>query len=138
MNSVILFIFKLLEDRKIGIANLKCEFSAVPLNEEQARIFRLQPGQPMMRVDYTHLDKDGAALLLGQTICRADRFVFEVNLPRKTGRGNAERTYKFVLPGLVPGHPLSLLHGQDVDGRTNRPASDEREALYYSPLRNHR
>jgi DNA-binding GntR family transcriptional regulator len=87
-----LFIFKLLEDRKLSIANLKCEFSAVPLSEEQARIFRLQPGQPMMRVDYTHLDKDGAALLLGQTICRADRFVFEVNLPRKTGRGSERKS----------------------------------------------
>src|SRR5258708_1145235 len=84
-----LFIFKLLEDRKLPIANLKCEFSAVPLGEEQARIFRLQPGQPMMRVDYTHLDKSGAPLLLGQTICRADRFVFDVNLPRRTGRGTA-------------------------------------------------
>jgi DNA-binding GntR family transcriptional regulator len=81
-----LFIFKLLEDHKLSIANLKCEFSAVPLSEEQARIFRVQPGQPMMRVDYTHLDKSGAPLILGQTICRADRFVFEVNLPRKTGR----------------------------------------------------
>jgi DNA-binding GntR family transcriptional regulator len=81
-----LFIFKLVEDRKLSIANLKCEFSAVPLGEEQARVFRLQPGQPMMRVDYTHSDKDGAPVLLGQTVCRADRFVFEVNLPRKTGR----------------------------------------------------
>jgi GntR family transcriptional regulator len=87
-----LFIFKLLEDHKLAIANLKCEFSAVPLSEEQARIFRIQPGQPMMRVDYTHLDKSGAPLLLGQTICRADRFVFEVNLPRKTGRGTARGT----------------------------------------------
>jgi GntR family transcriptional regulator len=81
------FIFKLLEDRSLGIARLKCAFSAVPLGDEQARIFRLQPGQPMMRVDYTHLDKDGAPVLLGQTICRADRFVFEVNLPRRTARG---------------------------------------------------
>jgi hypothetical protein len=45
----------------------------------------------MMRVDYTHLDKNGAPLLLGQTICRADRFVFEVNLPRKAARGTARR-----------------------------------------------
>ena len=51
-----------------------------------ARIFRTQPGQPMIRVDYTHFDKNGAPLLLGQTFCRADRFVFEVDLPGKTGR----------------------------------------------------
>jgi DNA-binding GntR family transcriptional regulator len=85
------FIFKLLEQHRLSIAILKCEFSAVPLSEAQARIFRTQPGQPMMRVDYTHLDKSGAPLLLGQTICRADRFVFEVNLPRRTGRGTARR-----------------------------------------------
>jgi GntR family transcriptional regulator len=87
-----LFIFKLLEDHRLAIANLKCEFSAVPLGEEQARIFRVLPGQPMMRVDYTHLDKNGVPLLLGQTICRADRFVFEVTLPRKTGRAPTRRS----------------------------------------------
>jgi GntR family transcriptional regulator len=79
-------IFQLLEDHKLAIANLKCEFSAVPLGEEQARIFRMQPSQPMMRVDYTPLGEDGAAILLVHTICRADRFVFEVNLPKKLGR----------------------------------------------------
>jgi GntR family transcriptional regulator len=86
-----LFIFKLLEDQKLAIASLKCEFSAVPLSEEQARVFGMQPGQPMMRVDYTHIDKKGAPLMVGQTICRADRFVFEVNLPRKTGRGSGRK-----------------------------------------------
>ena len=84
-------VFKLLEGHKVSIASLKCEFSAVPLSEAQARIFHSQPGRPMMRVDYTHLDKNGAPLLLGQTICRADRFVFEVNLPRKVARGTARR-----------------------------------------------
>jgi DNA-binding GntR family transcriptional regulator len=86
-----LFIFRLLEDHKLSITSLKCEFSAVPLSEEHARIFRLQPGQPMIKVDYTHLDKNDAPLLLGQTICRADRFVFEVNLPRKIGRPPARK-----------------------------------------------
>jgi DNA-binding GntR family transcriptional regulator len=91
-----LFIFKVLEDHKLLIASLRCEFSAVPLGEEQARVFRLQPGQPMMRVDYTHFDKSGAPLLLGQTVCRADRFVFEVNLPRKTVRGNGRGNWCFL------------------------------------------
>jgi DNA-binding GntR family transcriptional regulator len=85
------FVFKVLEDHKLAIASLKCEFSAVPLSEQQARIFHLQAGQPMLRVDYTHLDKDGTPMVIGQTICRADRFVFEVNLPRKNGRGAGRR-----------------------------------------------
>jgi GntR family transcriptional regulator len=85
------FIFKLLEDRGISVARLKCEFSAVPLGEEHARIFAGQPVQPMMRVDYVHYDSRDLPLLLGQTVCRADRFVFEVNLPRKTDRAAARR-----------------------------------------------
>jgi DNA-binding GntR family transcriptional regulator len=85
-------VFKLLDGPKLAIASLKCEFSAVPLSEPQARIFGAQAGQPMMRVDYTHLDKNGAPLLLGQTICRADRFVFEVNLPRKAARASSRRS----------------------------------------------
>ena len=85
------FIFQLLDRHKLSIASLKCEFSAVPLSEAQARIFRTPPGQPMMRVDYTHLDQNGAPQLLGQTLCRADRFVFEVIVPRKIGRGVARR-----------------------------------------------
>jgi GntR family transcriptional regulator len=84
-------VLKLLEQHKVSVASLKCEFSTVPLSEAQARIFRAQPGQPMMRVDCTYLDKSGTPLLLGQTICRADRFVFEVNLPRKPPRGSARR-----------------------------------------------
>ena len=80
------FIFQILEDHELAIANLKCEFSAVPLGEEQAGIFHMQPSQPMMRVDYTPLDKHASPILFVQTICRADRFVFEVNLPGKVAR----------------------------------------------------
>lgn len=78
-----LFVFRLLEKHNIQIANLKCEFSSTTLTEEHARISHMPAGQPMMRVDYTPTDANGEPLLLGLTICRADRFVFEVNLPRR-------------------------------------------------------
>jgi len=78
-----LFIFALLDKYKIPIANLKCEFSSTTLSEEHARYFQLPAGQPMMRVDYTAFGSDDKPLLLGLTICRPDRFVFEVNLPRR-------------------------------------------------------
>jgi DNA-binding GntR family transcriptional regulator len=77
------FIFRLLNERKIPIGTLKCEFSSVVLSEQYARLFNLQPGNPMLQVDYTPIGEDGAPVLLGQTICCADRFVFEVNLPRR-------------------------------------------------------
>jgi len=79
-----LFLFALLDRHHIVIDNLKCEFSSTALAAEHARLFQLPPGQPMMRVDYTAIDKQGKTLLLGQTICRPDRFVFEVNLPRQS------------------------------------------------------
>jgi len=78
-----LFIFALLDKHRIAINNLKCEFSSGGLSERHARLFHLPAGQPMMRVDYTATGADGKPLLLGQTICRPDRFVFEVNLPRR-------------------------------------------------------
>lgn len=79
-----LFIFALLEKHNISIANLKCEFSSTTLSEEHARHFHIAAGQPMMRVDYTAFGTDDKPLLLGLTICRSDRFVFEVNLPRRS------------------------------------------------------
>lgn len=78
-----LFLFALLDKHKIAIGNLKCEFSSTVLSDEHARLFHLPPGQPMMRVDYTATAEDGKPLLLGLTVCRPDRFVFEVNLPRR-------------------------------------------------------
>ena len=81
-----LFLFLLLEQHGIVIDNLKCEFSSSALTEENARLFQLPAGQPMMRVDYTAFGTDGKPLLLGLTICRPDRFVFEVNLPRRAAK----------------------------------------------------
>ena len=52
-----LFLFALLDRHRIVIDNLKCEFSSAALTEEHARLFQLPPGRPMMRVDYTAIDK---------------------------------------------------------------------------------
>jgi DNA-binding GntR family transcriptional regulator len=76
------FIFRLLKERGITIANLKCDFGSAPLGEEYARLFELPAGHAMLRVDYTAIGREGTPLLLGRTICRADRFIFQVELPR--------------------------------------------------------
>lgn len=80
-----LFIFSLLKKRRIAIDNLKCEFSCTTLSVEHARLLQQHAGHPALRVDYTALGKGGKPLLLGTTICRPDRFVFEVNLARRKG-----------------------------------------------------
>ncbi len=85
------FIFRLLKEHDIAIVNLRCEFSAVMLGEEHSQAFDLPAGHPMMRVDYTALGENEVPLLLGLTVCRADRFVFEVDLPRRDGGAAASR-----------------------------------------------
>ncbi|MBK5961860.1 hypothetical protein CCR97_27160 [Rhodoplanes elegans] len=80
------FIFPLLKERKFDVENLRCEFSATALPEENASRFGLPAGSPMMRVDYTMATKTGAPTLIGRTLARADRFTFEVTLPQRRGR----------------------------------------------------
>lgn len=88
------FIFHLLKERGVKIASLKCDFGSAPLGEEHSRLFELQAGHPMLRVDYTAIGESGAPLLLGQTICRADRFIFQVELPQSRKAPAAKRIAK--------------------------------------------
>lgn len=78
------FLFRLLAEHGIAIANLHCEFGAILLSEEHARWFNLPAGFPMLRVRYKPLDAKGVPILGGVTIARSDRFLFEVNLPQKS------------------------------------------------------
>jgi DNA-binding GntR family transcriptional regulator len=77
------FLFPLLADHGIAVANLQCEFSAILLSEDHALRFRLPPRFPMLKVRYTPLDDNGIPILSGVTIARSDRVLFEVNLPQK-------------------------------------------------------
>jgi DNA-binding GntR family transcriptional regulator len=85
------FIFHLLKERGVTIATLRCDFGSAPLGEPHARLFDLPAGHAMLRVDYTGLGPDGGPLFLGQTTCRADRFIFEVELPRARGARGGKR-----------------------------------------------
>src|SRR6185437_11508272 len=78
------FIFTLLKKKRIPIASLRCEFSASTLSEDEARLLQMPTVFPTFRVDYTGVDRRGATFILGETICRPDRFVFEIILPRRT------------------------------------------------------
>lgn len=78
------FLFPLLAEHGIGVANLRCEFGAILLSEDHAVRFGLPPRFPMLQVRYTPLDDNDMPILSGVTIARSDRFVFEVNLPQKS------------------------------------------------------
>ena len=77
------FIFSLLKKHNIPIADLRCEFSSATAAEEESKLLQLPAGHPILRVDYTAIGPEGKPFLLGETICRPDRFVFEVNLPQR-------------------------------------------------------
>ena len=86
------FIFTLLKKKRIPIASLRCEFSASTLSEDEAKLLNMRTGVPIFRVDYTGVDRKGTPFILGETICHPERFVFEVNLPRRTRQAPDRRT----------------------------------------------
>jgi DNA-binding GntR family transcriptional regulator len=98
------FLFRVLAEHNIEVATLKCEFSAVTTSESLSRLLAVSAGTPLMRVDYTALSREGKPILLGQTICRADRFIFEVSLPRDLPR-NLPRNLPRGQPRAVPSRP---------------------------------
>ena len=51
------------------------------MSEEHSRLLDLPAGQAMLRIEFTVQARTGAPLMLGMTQCRADRFVFEFDLP---------------------------------------------------------
>jgi DNA-binding GntR family transcriptional regulator len=80
------FLFRVLSDHGIAIANLRCEFGAISLSEAQSHRFLLPAGFPMLQVRYTPIDSGGVPILSGMTIARSDRFRFEVDLTQHRGK----------------------------------------------------
>ena len=74
------FIFNLLRKQKIAFARTRFEFPGGVINEELSWIFRLPVGFPILQVYYTPRRSDDTPLLTGLTTCRADRFIFEVDV----------------------------------------------------------
>jgi DNA-binding GntR family transcriptional regulator len=75
------FIFRVLDRHGIRIGNLRCEFGALAASEEHTRHLNVPAGFSLLRVRYFAVDADDKPIFVGTTIARADRFVFEVNLP---------------------------------------------------------
>jgi len=57
-----------------------CEFGSVGLPGEYAPLFLEAPGFPMGVIHFTPVFKEGKPPFTGMTICRSDRFVFEVDI----------------------------------------------------------
>jgi GntR family transcriptional regulator len=75
------FIFHLLRDRGIPFVSSRFEFASAVIDQELSPIFGLPVGFPLLQVHYTPVRADGTPVLTGTTSCRADMFVFEVDIP---------------------------------------------------------
>jgi DNA-binding GntR family transcriptional regulator len=75
------FIFRLLKEQNIAFTRTRFEFSSSVIDQALSPVFDLPVGFPLLQVRYTPVEADGTALLTGVTICRADMFVFDVDIP---------------------------------------------------------
>ena len=75
------FVFRMLENAKIKVAESRFEFGATGLSAEHADFFRLAPGTPMGLIYFTPLTRKREPILTGLTIYRSDRFLFEFDVP---------------------------------------------------------
>ncbi|MGE0340606.1 MAG: GntR family transcriptional regulator [Xanthobacteraceae bacterium] len=75
------FVFRMLENAKIEVAQSRFEFGAGGLSAKHADYFQQSPGTPMGHIYFTPQTKDGAPILTGHTIYRSDRFLFAFDVP---------------------------------------------------------
>jgi DNA-binding GntR family transcriptional regulator len=87
------FIFQLLRDRGISFVSSRFEFGSAVIDQELSPIFRLPVGFPLLQVHYTPVREDGSPVLTGMTSCRADMFVFEVDLPPLSKRNSGSKEH---------------------------------------------
>jgi DNA-binding GntR family transcriptional regulator len=87
------FIFRLLKQESIDIANSRFEFASAGVDQKLAPIFHLPIGFPLLLVHYTPIDRNNSPLLTGVSICRADMFIFEVEVPAPPQRITSEDCY---------------------------------------------
>jgi DNA-binding GntR family transcriptional regulator len=79
------FVFPLLAAHRIAVHHIDFRVEAGTLTEVQAAAFQLPVGFPVLVVDYTPRRPDGAAILTGRSLSRADRFAYAFQVQPGTG-----------------------------------------------------
>lgn len=80
------FLFSLLTARDIAFDHIDFRLEGSGASEEQARVFGLPIGFPLVVVHYTPVKADGAPLLTGLIISRSDRLSFDLCMRPETHR----------------------------------------------------
>lgn len=74
------FMFALLHSEKIRYERIDFQFRGAALGEEEAPVFGLPIGFPLIIVQFVPVGTGGEPLLVGEAVCRADKFTFDVSV----------------------------------------------------------
>lgn len=83
------FIFPVLQAHRIPVARVDFQFRGAALGEDEASLFGLPVGFPLIIVQFVPVGRRGTPLLVGESVCRADKFTFDVSVHRPRSRGRA-------------------------------------------------
>ncbi len=81
---------------------------AVPANEHEARLLRVQKGAPLILLDSVSFSSDGTAVEYYHALHRGDRTRFEVELIRVKGHGNRDEALAPEYGNFPPGSGVIL------------------------------
>jgi len=70
------FIFSALRSRGVRMDHVDYQFQAGVASEEEGSVLSLPVGFPLMVVHFTLINPNGAAIVTGKTVSRADRFTY--------------------------------------------------------------
>ncbi|HLI10343.1 MAG TPA: GntR family transcriptional regulator [Alphaproteobacteria bacterium] len=71
------FVMSLIQAHNIAFDHIDYQFEGSTATDEQAALLNVMTGFPVLAIRYAPIGKGGVPLLLGRTISRADRFVYE-------------------------------------------------------------
>lgn len=83
------FIFPVLQAHRIAVERVDFQFRGAALGEGEASLFGLPLGFPLIIVQFTPVGRRGAPILVGESVCRADKFTFDVSVDRPGHHGRA-------------------------------------------------
>jgi DNA-binding GntR family transcriptional regulator len=76
------FIFPVLQAHGVTVGRVNFQFRGATLGESDAPLFALPIGFPVIVVQFCPVSPSGAPILVGTTVCRADKFTFDVSVDR--------------------------------------------------------
>lgn len=88
------FVMSLIQAQKIKFEHIDYQFEGSTATDEQAALLKVMTGFPVLAIRYAGMGKGGVPLIVGRTISRADRFVYEFCARPNEHRAKSSRRNK--------------------------------------------